>query len=145
LYFLALDHHTYTLVHTMSHSKYKVRIKNKETSTSWTFVVQRESKSSRAAHRDEQEEEDSEGFHATTVSQEIYQLLEDTDMVSSIKEISESLLDSEPSDITWNEKILKISFEDCDQDGAICEVIEALREHLEDTLDSCVTTDPHED
>jgi hypothetical protein len=123
-------------------SKYKVRIKNKETSTSWTFVVQRES--SQTSRRDRDEDED-ESFHATNVSQEMYQLLEDTDLVSSIKEISESILDSEPSDITWNEKILKISFEDCDQDSTICEVIEALREHLEDTLYSCVTTDPHED
>lgn len=131
-------------------AKYKVRVKNKETSTSWTFVVQRDGSSRKSSHHNtfdssEEEASPSEHFHPTTVAQEMYQLLEDTDLEANIKEISESLIDLEPDDITWNEKILKISFEDCELDSAVYEVIEALREYLEDTLDSCVTTDPRED
>jgi hypothetical protein len=117
--------------------KYKIRVKNKETKSSWTIVVARD--------EDPFDIDDSSSTRGTSVSDEVVQLLEDSNLVSNIKEISESILDMEPSDISWNEKILKINFEDCDSDAGILEVIEALREHLEDILDSCVTEDPEED
>lgn len=123
-----------------SSPKYKIRLKNKETTTSWTIVVSRGSVSG-----DMDSDSDFSYVGSTSVSDDMVQLLEDSDLVSNIKEISESVLDLEPSEISWNEKILKISFEDCDSNSGILEVIEALREHLEDVLDSCVTTDPEED
>ena len=120
-----------------SNPKYKIRIKNKETKTSWTITVLRK--------EDQFDLKDSSSVTGNSVFEEVVQLLEDSDLVSSIKEICESILDMEPSEISWNEKILKINFEDCDSDYAVIEVIEAIREHLEDVLDSCVTEDPEED
>lgn len=116
---------------TNSSNKYKVRVKNAETKTSWSLSITRA--------------EDSSDSHGTPISEEVYNLLEDTDFVSDLKDLSDSVIGVEPSSVTWNEKILKITFEDVDDDSDILEVIEALREHLEDIIDDCATDDPEED
>lgn len=118
---------------TNSSNKYKVRIKNAETSTSWTMNIVRDC-------------EGGESYSGGgTIAEEVFNLLEDTDFVSDLKDLSDSVIGVEPSKVTWNEKILKVVFEDVEEDSDILEIIEALREHLEDVIDDCVTDDPEED
>jgi len=118
---------------TNSSNKYKVRVKNAETKTSWTLSISRDSS------------DDDGSYIGSSIAEEVFNLLEDTDFVSDLKELSDSVIGIEPSSVSWNEKILKVTFEDVEDDSDVLEVIEALREHLEDIIDDCVTEDPEED
>lgn len=111
----------------MSKNTYEIYIKNKNTKTIWSFSVTRE-----------------KTFGMESISSELYNLLEDTDLEDDIKEICDSLSNSEPT-ISWNEKRLKIIFDDVEDNSDISDVIETLREHLEDIIEDCTTEDPEED
>lgn len=111
----------------MSTTTYDIHIKNKETKTSWTFVLSRTG-----------------SIGQESISSEMFNLLEDSDLEADLKEICDSMCGVEPT-MSWNEKRLKLIFDDVEDNEDIESVIEGLREHLEDILEGCTTEDPEED
>lgn len=100
---------------------FKIRFKNKDTDTNWTTALSAS--------------EDSEG------AVRAYELLEDTDLVADLKEIADSLAGIDPF-ITWTEKMMKVTFEDVEDDECL-ELIQAFRSHMEELLDA-ESEDPEE-
>ena len=97
----------------------KLRFKNNETDTVWTTTTMESS-------------EDDDGDSASYGRNgSLYEQLEDTDLVVDLKEIVDSLLDIEPN-ITWTEKVLKVSFDDIESDSDIRDAIGAIIEHIQD-------------
>jgi len=97
----------------------KLRFKNNETDTVWTTTTMESS-------------DDDDGDSASYGRNgSLYEQLEDTDLVVDLKEIVDSLLDVEPN-ITWTEKVLKVSFDDIESDSDIRDAIGAIIEHIQD-------------
>lgn len=100
---------------------YKIRFRNKDTDTNWAVVLTSAEDSSDAVRA--------------------YELLEDTDLVADLKEIADSLAGIDPV-ITWTDKMMKVTFEDIEDDDCI-ELIQAFRSHMEELLDA-ESEDPEE-
>lgn len=95
----------------------KLRFKNNETDTVWTTTTI------------ESSGDDEDSTYGRSGS--LYEQLEDTDLVADLKEVVESILDVEPN-ITWNEKVLRVSFDDNESDSDVRDAVSAVIEHIQD-------------
>lgn len=101
---------------------YKINIKNKNTGTTWVVNVLSDAAS------DSGEEDDSSNYGLR--SSILVELLEDTDLESDIRELSDQVLDTDLASIKWDDRCLRLVVKATTNETAI-DFINSVREHLE--------------